>query len=66
MIPKHLKISQSSPFGSGIKKNIRKTKMAVIRDKVKKVDQHLSRAVAEYRSKHQTNLNYNKTEQQLH
>ena len=26
--------------------------MAVIRDKVKKVDQHLSRAVAEYRSKH--------------
>ena len=52
MIPKHLKISKSSPFGTSIKKNIRKTKMAVIRDKVKKVDQHLSRAVAEYRSKH--------------
>jgi hypothetical protein len=52
LIPKHLKISESSPFGASIKKNIRKTKMAVIRDKVTKVDQHLSRAVAEYRSKH--------------
>lgn len=52
MIPKHLKIASSSPFNSGIKKNTRKTKMGVIREKVKKVDQHLSRAVAQYRSKH--------------
>jgi len=52
LIPKHLKISQSSPFGTSIKKNTRKTKMAVIHEKVKKVDQHLSRAVAQYRAKH--------------
>jgi len=52
LIPKHLKIDEGSPFGTNNKKNIRKTKMTVILDKVKKVDQHLSRAVAQYRSKH--------------
>ena len=52
MIPRHLKINESSPFTSPVKKNARKTKMAVIREKVKKVDQHLSRAVGKYRSKH--------------
>jgi len=52
LIPNHLKIGESSPFNSGNKKNTRKTKMGVIREKVMKVDQHLSRAVAQYRSKH--------------
>ena len=52
MIPKHLKINESSPFKSGNKKNERKTKMSEIVTKIKKVDQSLSRAVAMFRQKH--------------
>lgn len=52
MIPKNLKINESSPFGTGRKKDPRKTKMAELIVKIKKVDQHLTRAVAQYRSKH--------------
>ncbi|MDB4342198.1 hypothetical protein N9998_00470 [Nitrosopumilus sp.] len=50
MIPKHLNIKSSSPFFQK-KRNERKTKMAAIVEKINKVDQHLSRAVASYRSK---------------
>lgn len=51
MIPKHLKIKSSSPFLQK-QKNERKTKMSHILEKIKKVDQHLSRSVAQYRAKH--------------
>lgn len=51
MIPKHLKIKSSSPFLQK-QKNERKTKMSNILEKIKKVDQHLSRSVAQYRMKH--------------
>jgi len=52
MIPKHLKINESSPFGTGKKQDKRKTKMSDIVEKIKKVDQHLSRTVAQFRQKH--------------
>jgi hypothetical protein len=51
LIPKHLNINTVSPFLQK-KKTERKTKMAKIVEKINKVDQHLSRAVAQYRSKH--------------
>tara|TARA_B110001454_G_C12632661_1_gene397634 strand:+ start:267 stop:803 length:537 start_codon:yes stop_codon:yes gene_type:complete len=51
MIPGHLKINESSPFGSNKKPDIRKTKMGEIVKKIKKVDQSLSRAVALFRQK---------------
>ena len=50
MIPKHLDIKSSSPFFQK-KRTERKTKMAEIVEKINKVDQHLSRAVASYRSR---------------
>jgi len=50
LIPKHLNIKTSSPFFQK-KRNERKTKMATIVEKINKVDQHLSRAVASYRSR---------------
>ena len=59
MIPKHLKIKETSPFGTGIKKDPRKTKMTEIVQKINKVDQHLSRADGKYRAK------YNKTPNEL-
>ena len=49
-IPKHLRINESSPFGSNKKPSVRRTKMSAIVGKIKKVDQHLTRAVAKYRS----------------
>jgi hypothetical protein len=51
MIPGHLKINESPPFGSNTKSNVRKTKMGEIVKKIKKVDQSLSRAVALFRQK---------------
>jgi len=51
MIPKYLKINESSPFQGAKKKNVRKTKMSDIVTKIKKVDQSLSRAVALFRQK---------------
>ena len=51
MIPGHLKINESSPFGTNKKPDIRKTKMSEIVKKIKKVDQSLSRAVALFRQK---------------
>jgi len=51
LIPDHLKIKKTSPFGTGVKKDKRRTKMGEILEKIKKIDQHLSRAVAEYRAK---------------
>ncbi len=52
MIPRHLEINESSPFGTGRKENKRKTKMGEIVTKIKKIDQSLSRAVALFRQKH--------------
>jgi len=52
MIPRHLKISEKSPFNIPTKKDKRKTKMGEIVEKIKKVDQHLSRTVAQFRQKH--------------
>ncbi len=52
MIPKYLKIKESSPFGTGRKVDKRKTKMQEIVTKIKKVDQSLSRAVGLFRQKH--------------
>jgi hypothetical protein len=49
-IPKHLRINESSPFASNRKVSARKTKMSAIVSKIKTVDQHLTRAVAKYRS----------------
>lgn len=51
MIPKNLRINESSPFGQNKKSDIRKTKMGEIVTKIKKVDQSLSRAVALFRQK---------------
>jgi len=51
LIPKHLNIKTSSPFPTR-QNTERKTKMANVLEKIKKVDQHLSRAVAQYRAKH--------------
>jgi hypothetical protein len=51
LIPKHLKIQASSPFINK-QQNKRKTKMTEILDRIKKVDQHLNRAVGQYRAKH--------------
>jgi hypothetical protein len=39
MIPRHLEINESSPFGTGRKENKRKTKMGEIVTKIKKIDQ---------------------------
>ena len=51
-IPKHLKINEASPFTNNSTRNKRKTKMTEIVSKIKKVDQGLSRAVANFRAKH--------------
>ena len=48
-IPTHLRINEKSPFGGNKRVSVRKTKMSTIVDKIKKVDQHLTRAVAKYR-----------------
>jgi len=50
MIPSYLKIGSLSPF---IRKqqNKRKTKMSEVLDKIRSLDQHLSRTVASYRSR---------------
>ena len=48
-IPTHLRINEKSPFGGNKKPSVRKTKMSEIVGKIKKVDQHLTRAVAKFR-----------------
>jgi hypothetical protein len=48
-IPTHLRINEKSPFGGNKKPSVRKTKMSEIVDKIKQVDQHLTRAVAKFR-----------------
>ena len=50
-IPKYLKINETSPFKNNRKKSARKTKMSSIVEKIKIIDQSLSRTVAMFRQK---------------
>jgi len=51
MIPKHLKISSSSPFGA-VPQNTKMSKLKDIQNKIRLIDNKLNDAISSFRAKH--------------